>query len=153
MAYQGMARGTVLSVTLGNLYVARMPTSVFTDPKCHYMNLTPELWSDWNNLSCLMEEWCLFMLVNNASNEGPVMAAEVEAQEIFAAKAEAHRTPRKHKYSGIEAPVFEESTYKRQLKAQFPDTDNPFQLDSEGTFEILQNMDKGLDRELVPRSS
>jgi hypothetical protein len=39
-------QGTVLSVTPGNLYVAKTTTTAFADPKTHYLRLTPELWSE-----------------------------------------------------------------------------------------------------------
>ena len=84
-------QGTVLSVTPGELYLAKTATTAFADSKTHYMRLTPELWSEWNNSSFTLEEWSgLFMLVNQEPDDGPATAAEVEARVNFAAKAEAH---------------------------------------------------------------
>jgi hypothetical protein len=140
-------QGTVLSVpTPGELYVAKSPTTAFVDPKCHYLNLTPELWSDWNNRAASLDEWRrLFMLVNDDTEDGPANAAEVEARENFAVRAEAHRTPGKRKFAALETPWDMESTYKRQIKPT-ADEDNSFTLGSVEAYGILQNMDEGLEK-------
>ena len=44
-------QGTVLSVSPGDLYVAKTATTAFADPRSHYMRLTPELFLEWNNLA------------------------------------------------------------------------------------------------------
>jgi hypothetical protein len=140
-------QGTVLSVTPGELYVAKTATTAFADPKTHYMRLTPELWAEWNTLAFPLEEWSrLFMLVNKAPDDGPATAAEVEARANFAAKAEAHRTPGKRKFSSHEAPGFKESAYKRQFGSRKPDEEDPFRLDSVEAFESLKLLDLGLEK-------
>jgi hypothetical protein len=140
-------QGTVLSVTPGELYIAKTATTAFAEPKSHIQRLTPELWSEWNNLSCTQEEWNrLFMLVNEKTEEGPVTAAEIEARATFAAKAEAHRTPGKRKLSADEAPGFSDSGYKRQLRSRNPDEEDPFSIESKEAFEILENVDIGLEK-------
>jgi hypothetical protein len=67
---------------------------------------------------------------------------EVEARMNFAAEAEAHRTPRKYKFS---APGFTKLTYNRQLKKRDPDEESPFVLGSEEALEFLKNIDVGLE--------
>jgi hypothetical protein len=49
-------QGTVLSVTPGKLYIAKTATTAFAEPKSHILRLTPELWAEWNNLSCTQKE-------------------------------------------------------------------------------------------------
>jgi hypothetical protein len=110
------------------------------------LKLTPELWLEWNNLSCCLEDWNrLFRLVNNPSEDGPATAAEVEVRANFAARAEAHRTPGKRKFGGL-APGFTDSAYKRQLKSRDQDEEDPFRINSDEAFEILQNVDIGLEK-------
>ena len=140
-------QGTVLSVTPGDLYVAKTATTAYADPKCHYLRLTPELWSDWDNLACSLEEWSrLFMLVNNATDNAPATLAELEARSNFASQAEAHRTPGKRKVSDEEAPGLRDSIYRRQMTSKVGDAENPFILDSESALNFLKNMDDGLEK-------
>jgi hypothetical protein len=140
-------QGTVLSVSPGDLYVAKTATTAFADPKSHYLRLTPELWSDWDNLACSLEEWSrLFMLVNNDTDAAPATFAELEARAHFASQAEAHRTPGKRKFSHEEAPTLVDSTYRRQMSTKEGDAENPFILDSEAALKFLKNMDHGLEK-------
>jgi hypothetical protein len=127
--------------------VAKTATTAFADPRSHYLKLTPELWSDWDNLACSLEEWSrLFILVNNASDNVPATLASLEARANFASRAEAHRTPGKRKFSDDEAPGFKDSAYRRQMPSKIGDAENPFILDSEAALVFLKNMDVGLEK-------
>jgi hypothetical protein len=86
------------------------------------------------------------MLVNNSMSEGPTSIARLEAKEIFATKAEAHRTPGKRKAEVAEPPLaLRASPYLRQITIS-TDDDNPFSLTSEQAHEILKQLDEGLER-------
>jgi hypothetical protein len=140
-------QGTVLAVNPGDLYVAKTATTAYADPKSNYMKLTPELWSDWDNLACSLDEWSrLFMLVNDTDDDVPATLAKLEARSNFASQAEAHRTPGKRKLSDDEAPSLSDSTYRRQMSTRVGDAENPFILDSEAALTFLKNMDLGLER-------
>jgi hypothetical protein len=86
------------------------------------------------------------MLVNEKSDKGPFTAAEIEVRDTFAAKAEAHRTLGKRKFTGNDAPGFTDSAYKRQLKSRNPNEEDPFSLESKEAFKILENVDTGLEK-------
>jgi hypothetical protein len=79
------------------LYVARTATLAFTDPRRLVLKLTLDLMVEWKFLTVSLLEWSkLFMLVNIPSDDdSPTSLANLEARELFASKAEAHRTPRK----------------------------------------------------------
>jgi hypothetical protein len=141
-------QGGVLEVSPGDLYVAKTATSAFADPKSHFMFLTAELWLAWNSRSCSLEEWSrLFMLVNNADEEeGPTSSARLEAQETFATRAEAHRTPGKRKADHLETSWLNESPYKKLLSEEMGDEENPFAMESDEALEILKMLDAGLAR-------
>jgi hypothetical protein len=73
-------QGTVLAVTPGDLYVVKTATTAYAAPKSHYLKLTPELWSNWDNLACSLEEWSrLFMLVSSTGDDLPATSAKLEA--------------------------------------------------------------------------
>jgi hypothetical protein len=128
--------------------MAKTATSAFADPKSHFMFLMAELWLAWNSRSCSLEEWSrLFMLVNNANEEeGPTLAASLEAQETFATRAEAHRTPGKRKADSLETSWLNKSPYKKMLSEEMGDEGNPFAMESDKALEILKMLDAGLAR-------
>jgi hypothetical protein len=86
------------------------------------------------------------MLINNDTEDGPATATEVEARENFAVQAEAHKISGKRKFAELETPWDIESTYKRQIKPVVSDEDGSFTLGSVEAYEILQNMDEGLQK-------
>jgi hypothetical protein len=71
------------------------------------MNLTPDLVVEWSNQISPLQEWKkLFMIVKKSSEDGPTLAANLEARELFAIRAKAHLlTPGKRKMSTIQLPV------------------------------------------------
>ena len=85
-----------------DLFVAKSATSAFADPSSAILSLTPDLVASWSAKVHTLEEWSkLFMLVKTSAvdGEGPTSAANLEAKEIFAQRAQIHRTPAKRKAS------------------------------------------------------
>jgi hypothetical protein len=114
------------------------------------MNLTPDLVIEWSNQISSLQEWTkLFMLVNNSSEDEPTLAANLEAKELFAIRAKAHRTHGKKKTSTIQPPVvLRISPYIRQLAESSIglDEEDPYSLDSGEALDILQHLDIGLEK-------
>jgi hypothetical protein len=139
-------QGQELNAAPGELFVAKTPTSAFADPRAHFMDLTPELWLDWNNRSYTLEEWSrLFMLVNNRDDEeGPTSAAGLEAQATFADKAEARRTPAKRKAEDLDDSWMNTSPYKRQIGDDVLEVPSALGQESEEVLRVLMNLDQGL---------
>jgi hypothetical protein len=141
--------GGTFSVLPGDLYVARTATSAFTDPKSSVSKLTLNLMVEWKVLTVSLSEWSkLFMLVNMPSEDGPTSAANLEARELFASRAEAHRTPRKRKASSSVAPSsLRLSPYTRQLEDRLGDTDDEdLVLGPSEILELLRQLDSGLEK-------
>jgi hypothetical protein len=141
-------KGDLFRPLHGQLFVSKTPTTAFTDPKCSVMFLTPELLVDWNGCARTVDEWSrLFLLVNVTARDGPTSAANLEAKQEFADRAEAHRTPGKRKADAVESPLaMRVSPYMRRFVVQRHDEETPFSLDSGEALEVLQHLDEGLER-------
>jgi hypothetical protein len=78
------------------------------------------------------------MLVNNSMAEGPTSIAELEAKEVFATKAEAHKS--------AQPPLsFRALSYMCQITIT-NDDESPFLLSLEEALEVLKQLDKGLEK-------
>jgi hypothetical protein len=84
------------------------------------------------------------MLVNNTDDEeGPTSTAGLEAQETFADKAEAHRTPAKRKAEDVDASWMHNSPYKRQLVDDVVEEESPLSQESKEVLRVLDESGPG----------
>ncbi len=90
--------------------VSKNPTTVFGEPRIDASVLSDELMEEWMTKSLTLEDWeSVFRSALAASEEqSKVTAAGMEAQQNFASKANAYRTPKtkpKRKYLEVTAAI------------------------------------------------
>jgi hypothetical protein len=96
-------QGAVYGVRPGWLFVSKAHTTAFSDPGISKQQLTAELLVDWDVKSAGLTEWTrLFLLASQLTEDGPASAAAMEAQDDFAQKAEAFRTPSRGKRKAVD---------------------------------------------------
>jgi hypothetical protein len=145
-------QGSKFEPAPGDLFVAKTASTAFADPRTCVNFLTPDLLVDWNSNTFSLEKWVrLFMLVSDSETDSPVKVpislANLEAKGLFAAKAEAHRTPGKRKADSDFTPLgLRASPYKRRLAAFNPDEESPFSIASDQALEVLRHLDEGLEK-------
>jgi hypothetical protein len=142
-------QGAVYGVRPGWLFVSKAHTAAFSDPGISKQQLTAELLVEWDVKSAGLTEWTrLFLLASQLKEDGPASAAAMEAQDDFAQRAEAFRTPSRVKRKAVDegkSPiVLHVSPYKRQFTKTDADGKPEMASDDE-VFEKLLNLDHGLE--------
>jgi hypothetical protein len=143
-------QGAIVKVKRGELLVSKNPTTVFGEPRIDASILSDELMEEWMTNSLTLEDWeSVFRSALAASEEqSKVTAAVMEAQQNFAAKADAYRNPKtKRKRKSLEVPATIGITpYKRQARGE----EDFVGLDQESTTQLIVEMvlgsDSGLDQ-------
>jgi hypothetical protein len=129
----------------------KSPASGFVDPSLAPSILEPELLAQWRSQASTLDGWCrLFVLASSpSSQEEPASKATLEAEELFATRAEAFRTPatkRKQRPAGF-ASALNLSPYHRVL-TEGEALGDPLRSTSEReprVIEVLHELDSGLE--------
>jgi hypothetical protein len=142
-------QGAIYGARPGWLFVTKAHTSAFSDPGISRLHLTAELLVDWDTKAAGLDEWTrLFLLASQVTHDGPASAAAMEAQNDFAQKAEAFRTPGRGKRKAVDegkSPiVLHVSPYKRQF-TQTSAEGLPESLSDEDTLRRIAALDHGLE--------
>jgi hypothetical protein len=89
-------QGAIVRVKRGELVVSKNPTTVFGEPRIEASFLSHGLMEEWMTKSLTLEDWeVLFWSATAAGEEeSEVTAAGMEAQQNFAAKADAYKIPK-----------------------------------------------------------
>jgi hypothetical protein len=143
-------QGAIVRVKRGELVVSKNPTTVFGEPRIDASFLSDGLMEEWMTKSLTLEDWEAFFrsAIAAGEEETEVTAAGTEAQQNFAAKADAYRTPKtKRKRQSLEAPAaIGISPYKRQSRGE----EDFVSLDQASTLnlvvEFVLGLDSGLDQ-------
>jgi hypothetical protein len=102
-------QGAIVQVKRGELLVSKNPTTVFGEPRINASFLSNELMEECMTNSLTLEDWgSMFRSAVAAGEEqSEVTAAGMEAQQNFAAKAGAYRTPKtkRKRKSLVEGPA------------------------------------------------
>jgi uncharacterized protein YoxC len=149
-------QGAVVRIQPGLLFVAKTASTAFSEPHMSHADLTPELLVEWNNKAAPLEHWTrLFLLASAVNQDGPASAAAMEAQNDFAQRAEAFRTPGRKKRKAFDAAIspmaLHVSPYKRQFDENEDDPKNDEGVKTEESginsdlLEKLRKLDQGLE--------
>jgi hypothetical protein len=129
----------------------KSPTSAFVDPSLAPGILEPDLLAQWKSQASTLDEWCrLFVLASSSSSqEDSAYKATLEAEKLFATRAEAFRTPAtKRKRRSVEfANALNLSPYHRVL-TEGEALGDPLRSTSESeprVVKVLHELDSGLE--------
>jgi hypothetical protein len=101
-------QGAIVKVKRGELLVSKNPMTVFGEPRIDASFLSDELMEEWMTKRHTLEDWesMVQSAVAAGEEQAEVTAAGMEAQQNFAAKANAYRTPKtKRKRKSLEVPA------------------------------------------------